>query len=293
MPDLTVRAEECAEELLALYESQPLQRVRVERIESWEGEGEPGERISIYVKSLLEPSVDEIPILRGLLEALGNVRARIFEYDSISGETGYASLRLVRVSLARGEPFILLLPEQRSIVLASQVPGEWWEAIEESLALRVEVRAGTPLYLPERGPARLVAKRNSLQSYERVVWLTGKARELGVELEEPRFLPSNREIFEYVVSLGREGPLRRVPVNKLASYMIALHRCGLLEGIRPLSKIDSSTHYVYAYRVPGAVVERIAASMEGQGLELTGSLYNLAHKGATRVFEEILARLGV
>ena len=294
MAGLTLQAEECAEELLGLYESQPLHSVRAEAVGSWEDAGGSLDgRLSVYVKSLLEPSIDEVPILRAILEALESmeVRAGIYEYDSIGGESGYASLRLVQVSLARGEPFLLLLPAQRSVVLASQVPGDYWEAIEESLAITVEVRAGTPLYLPEQGPARLVAKRNSQQSYERVVWLTQRARELGVELLEPRYLQSNREIFEYVVSVGREGPLRRVPVNKLASYIIALRRCGILGGLRSLSKIDSSIHYIYAYRVPGRLLEAILEGLRSPSLRLAGTLYNLAHKGATRVFEEILSRL--
>jgi len=294
---LRFRAEECAEELIRLYESQPLAGVSVERISYW-GEGGGVESVDVYVKSALEPSIDEVPLLDAILSSLSGLQVAVYDYDSI-GERGHydVAFRILDRGLARGKPFILVLPEQRSVVLTRYLPESEWSRLEESLALRVTVRVGNALYLPEPGvvpSARLVAKANSEQSYERVVWLSRVAEELGLRLRAPHYASSNREILDYVFSLGPRGPLERVPVNKLASYVNVLASCGPLAGrVRLLTRVESSTHYIYAYRVPGWLVERIASELESKAsVELRGSLYNLAFKGASRVFEELLARLG-
>ncbi len=297
---LRLEAEECARSLLSIYEAQPLAGVEVEHLGAPAGEAGGVDQVDVYVKSVLEPSIDEVPVLQAVFRALEGVQAAFYDYDPASGRgtESYAALRLVRENLAKGRPFILVLPGQRSVVLARHVPEEEWEALEESLALRVTVRAGNVLYLPRpplERPARLTAKANSEQSYERVVWLTRVAREEGVPLREPRFLPSNREIFEYVFSIGSRGPLERVPVNKLASYIVALEDCGYTPGpLTRLTRIEASTHYIYAYRVPGWLLDRLASELAGVGaIDLRGPLYNMAFQGAARVFEEILAKTRV
>ncbi len=295
--NLRLAAEDCARSLLRIYESQPLHGVRVERL--WTGSEGDEVEVDVYVKSTLEPSIDEIPVLQAILEGLQGVRVTVYSYDPVADAGrggGYVAFRLVERGLRMGKPFILVLPGQRSLVLAGFLEEDEWQVIEESLAIKATVTAGNILYLPEpgaAGKARLVAKLNSEQSYERVRWLTRIAGELGVRLGRPLFLQSNREIFEHVFSLGRRGPLERVPVNKLAAYTSTLAECGYLDGIRRLTRIEASTHYIYAHRVPGWLLDRVAERLETiLSIELRGTLYSLAFQGASKVFEDILSRIG-
>ena len=256
--------------------------------------------VELYVKSIYEPSADEIPILAGILEALAGERLRVYEYEPIhrQGEPRHVVLgRYLRRAIESGRPAVVVMPSALPAGLLGAL-GPSAEALSAAPLIRVRVEHPSRLYLPSRGPVRLVAKRNSQQSYERVVWLRGLAAERGLRVEGEVYLGDNREILDYVFGPGILGALERVPVTKIASIVLSLRDCGLLTGLEEVERRDESTHLVYVVNAPQGLAARVAravAAWSGRSLgeALRGLLHWTVLEGARRVMREVLLVAGV
>lgn len=290
--------EECADEYMRLYA-----RTRIHNVSVHLHDVPPGpspNEIEIYLKSVREVSIDEIPIVVALLEAFKGRRLVIYEYENIKKRDDRARLasRLVERGVEEGRSFILVMPSLMPVSLATSLPYEVQDAVSESLGLTITVTYDNILYLPEgkRRGIEIVAKENSEASYERVMWLEKKAEEQGLYVRRTVYLPDNKKIFEYVTGLGAEGIYERVPVNKLSSYIVAMSRCLRIPGIREYMRRENVKHYVYGYRVPHQDFARLARLLEkytGSFPAPSGLLYDVVYRGVKTLMGELLNRLGL
>ncbi|MEM1873132.1 MAG: hypothetical protein QXS85_05270 [Acidilobaceae archaeon] len=230
--------------------------VEVERESSASSETSYG-RVALLVKSVHEVSVDEVPILNSIMDALSprDIDLEIYEYDKL---TGLKSSRYevfaenLEEAVLKGRALIAILPYVMPIALLSRLSREASEVLEEkSSVVLVNVRYKNLLYLPEAsvagGVVELVGKESSLSSTERLQWLREEALRRGFKRVELRVLPDNRSIFEYVTSLGPRGIYKRVPVTKLSYFLVALARCQGWSGIEELMRREEAVHAIYMY----------------------------------------------
>jgi len=296
--------EACTSECLKTYSRVAVESVKTWRSESWT----PGSsrEIDVYVKSVRNPSFDEVPIISTMIDVLDQYKTRVYEYEPISEPTqpgwdrakGLASM--IESSIGYGRGVIVVVPSLLPVSLVSALKPETVEAMESSLAVEVEVRYENILYLPEegRGPVTLVAKENSESSYERVEWLKKQAESLKVEIEGVVLKPDNSSIYEYVLQLGPKGIYKRVPVNKLASYIVSIARCYSLEGIIEVARREKSRHYIYAINVPDNVITRIEDRLETgwrrRRIPIPGeNLFDYMMDGCSKVMLDIIRRMGL
>ena len=268
-----------------------------------EGEGSSwgSRRALVIVKSSSAPSIDEVPII----EALSRAAARsgvIVEFMSYEEEDeGSREERLaalIEEAYRAGMGVVIVVPQPLAVGLAGRVGDEVLEALESSSRADVEVRFTNLLYLPHpdeaRGGIELVGKRNSRASYSRIRVLEEKAAALGIRVRGHVLLDSNPEIMKYVTSLGVQGLYVRVPVNRLALYVLAFMEC--LEGGVRVNRIpveETSSHTVYFVRVPKSMVrefetEVLKASWGPLGLARAEALA----RGHSESFRTFLSLLG-
>ncbi|MCE4629554.1 MAG: hypothetical protein F7C82_04670 [Desulfurococcales archaeon] len=290
--------DECADEYMRQYARTRIHRIDVELHDVMSGK--PPSEIEVYLKSVREVSIDEIPIVKSILNAFEGRRLIIYEYENIRKRDDRARLasRLVERGIEEGRSFILVLPSLMPLSLATSLPYEIQEAVADSLALTITITYDNLLYLPEgqRRGIEIVAKENSEASYERVKWLKEKAEELGVYVKKVVYLADNKEIFEYVTELGADGIYERVPVNKLASYIVSLARCLRIPGIREFLHREQVKHYIYGYKVPYqdfAKLSNILVSYSGSFPVPGGLLYNVVYRGVRTLLAELMNRLGL
>ena len=294
-------ADRCARILLYRYMVMPA-RIRASLEQYTEpGEGGSGGPVSLFVKSIHEPSIDEVPIIAAILGSLEGRRVLVYEYERISPSwepRERVLARLVRASVDRGAPSIIVMPKALPVSIYGSLPERAIRALQESTTIRAAVDHENALYLPEdppRGRIEIVAKRNSTASYSRVVWLEEQARRHGVRVEAVRYLSDNTQIFSYVFSRGLSGVLERVPVNKLSLYILTLQTCGLLEGlgtIIPLYRRERSEHYIYTINLGRDTVHRIVEALGrapgGDSMERSRLLVDKFLEGARSVFSRML-----
>lgn len=226
-----------------------------------------GSTVSLLVKSTSEVSVDEIPLLNSIMDALSkiDIDLEIHEYDKITGSKHsryekFASS--LEEAVDRGRAIIAILPYVMPLALLSQLSSRAYEILEEKAAVvLVNVRYKNLLYLPDAdragGVVELVGKENSLSSSERLQWLRDEAIKRGFRRVELRLLPDNRSIFEYVTSLGPRGLYKRVPVTKLSYFLVAFARCNGLSGIEEFLREEESIHALYIHGLSRDVIQSI------------------------------------
>ncbi len=286
----------CLEDLARVIDSMEIRGVGFEVAE----EGYGGSRLQAYlvVKSTSAHSVDELPIVRAIEEAAAREGLILYRapYEEESGSRVSELERRIREAASRGYGVIAVVPEPLAVGLVdTPVAG----MLESAAKVRVTVRFTNKLYLPRPGggyEVELVGKRNSMASYRRIEALRARAEELGLSVAGVKYFDSNREIMEYVAELGLEGLHRRVPVNRLALYVIALHSClgdGALR-IQAISVEEEGSHTVYFLGVPPGLLDSFLAGLErlaGPG-GLRGESRRLA-EGHSRWLRAFAERLGL
>jgi len=253
-PGTRLVASGCAGELEAIDSQLRVHGGRVEAGEAGGAAKPPPaapSRAVLIVKSLAAPSVDEVPVVEALISSLaasGVYRVEVYEYEPLWGRPGrgWRAAELILRSLREGAALVALAPSLMAVDLASRLPWEVAEALESGLLARVEVEYDSILYLPEGGRVRLLAKANSESSYERVEWLRGRARELGVEVERVVYLEDNAAILRALKLHGPGWHRRLVPVTKVARIVLALLRCRGVGGVVELARRERARHTIYA-----------------------------------------------
>ncbi len=298
MSSSTPLVDECTHEYMKTYLRSRVTKLNVEEYDYTGAATVPWE-VEVYLKSIRELSVDEVPIIRAIVEAFEDRRLLFYEYENIRKKDDRATVasRLIRRGIEEGKSFILVLPSLMPISLANLLPLEVQEAISNSLALRAEIEYSNLLYIPTgRDSIEIVAKQNSKASYERVRWLRCVAEDAGITVTREVYLPDNRAIFEYVTAAGPDGLYQRVPVNKLAGFIIAVSRCLGMPGIRELLRKENVVHYIYAHNLPAEDIERLADSLrrqEGRHPAPSSLLYDAVFRGSRIIIAELLARTGL
>ncbi|MCE4628325.1 MAG: hypothetical protein F7C34_04165 [Desulfurococcales archaeon] len=293
-------ADRCAQTLMEIYRG-----LKLLHDAEWGdlvsmGEG-PGP-VQVFVKSVREASIDEIPLILALLEGLRSRRVEFFEYERMTrGEMSREEVlaRLINSGLRRGNPTIVVMPSALPASLYSRLPWEAREALSRSLAIRVIVENENILYLPEQSPrdgVEIVAKNNSASSYARVRWLRGEAERRNIRVRGEVYLQDNASIMEYVLEKGIQSIGERIPVNKLAHYIVALSKCDRISGIEQLRRWERSTHLVYAINTSIDTLLPVYEMLRGRRMRLVdeilvGPLYSEIMAGARRIMREVLARL--
>ncbi len=300
------QVEECAEELQRLYMTTRLYGVGVRLI--GEPELSPREReLALIVKSVYEPSVDEIPLLGALMERFEF--SEIYEYERIAeAPTGDRSEHLARFleeALSDDRGVILVAPSLIGVSLAGRLPDEIVDELDQDATAELNVSTEGLLYLPTReavndSPIEIVGKKNSESSGERARWLAHEANRRGLRTREPLFLSDNRSITEYVTSIGSRGYLYRVPVTKLAAALVAIDKCVGREYIEEIRRPESSTHTIYAVRLSDPQIKGLHDVLRSLTRLRSGSLIARPprplepyfEKGTREVMAEILRKLG-
>ncbi len=299
--------EDCAEELERLYVTSRLYGVRVTPL--GEPEASPREReLSLIVKSVHEPSVDEIPLFGALIERFSF--SEIYEYERIAeapvGDRTEHLARFLEEALSEGRGVILVAPSLIGVSLAGRLSDEVLDELDQDAIAELSVSTEGILYLPRRevvddSSIEVVGKRNSESSGERARWLVNEARRRGLRAREPVFLPDNRSITEYVTSIGSRGYLYRVPVTKLAAALVALDKCIENNYVEEIRRSETSSHTVYAVRLSEPQLKALRDTLDSLSRVRRGALISRLpsglepyfEKGAREVMAEVMRRLGV
>ncbi|MGC9071201.1 MAG: hypothetical protein ACP5HK_00670 [Acidilobus sp.] len=298
--------DECVDELERVYATTRIYDVRV--VEVGEPQVSPSEReVSLIVKSVHEPSVDEIPLLTALMERFSF--SEVYEYERIAeapeGDRADHLARFLSEALSMGRGVILVAPNLIGVSLAGRLPEETLDELDQDALAQVSVRAEGTLYLPLReavdeASIEIVGKSNSESSGERAKWLLSEARRRGLRATSAQFLPDNRTITEYVTSIGSRGYLYRVPVTKLASVLVAVDRCLERNEVEEIRRPESASHTVYAIRLSEGQLKALREALSslinlrrGELVSrLSPGLEPYFEKGAREVMAEVLRRLG-
>ncbi len=289
-------AEECSDILMHFYAPSTVRRVSTEEV-SEPLVGERKERVDVYVKSIREVSLDELPILNSILLALQDRRTVFYEYESIRiREPRHKVLsKLITKSLKSGIPAVVVMPSALPVSLLNALSEDVLHLLDRSLYMRVNVSYENYFYLPSKEKAEyieLVAKDNSKSSYERVEWLSKEAPLRGLKIKRTLYLPDNRSIFDYITGAGPRAIYERIPVNKLALYIIALSRCIGFTGIEMLSRIEESTHLIYTVNLDYEALVKIRENIsKAYKMPPLGLLYSSMRTGSAKIFAEIISRL--
>lgn len=235
----------------------------------WRASREYPGRAVIIVKSVSEPSVDEIPIVEAVVEALaasGVYRVEVYEYEPLLAGPGRSrrAATLIERALHDKAALVALAPELLAVSLAARLPSQAAEALEESVLARVSVVHENILYLPPASRVLLAAKANSSSSYERVEWLKRQAERHGVEVEDVVYLEDNAAILDLIRKEAPAGHLRVVPVTKLARMILAVSRCLNIEGLVELRRVETSGHTIYAVNLDPDTAAAIIHSIKGR-----------------------------
>lgn len=310
-PQMQTSLDECADELRAIYLGSRIYDVKVDVTGEVPNadEAHAAERaLSLIIKSVHEPSVDEVPILNAILESFEF--SEIYEYERVAelpeGDRAEHLARFIVDALSSGRGVIMVAPNLMGVSLAGRLPDELADELDYSSVAQVSVRADNTLYLPLRDvvdglPVEIVAKANSGSSYERVQWLSGEARRRGLELSQTTYLPDNRSIMEYVTSIGSRGYVHRVPVTKLASIIAAIDRCTGANLVERIRRPEVSVHTVYAMRVGGGSVKRLVSALNDASraarsaplLRVSSRIEPFFERGLRESMAEVLRRLGL
>ncbi len=262
----------CLEHIARLYSSLRVSSVEASWSEESPGDRGLGARVAFLVKNRGAASPDEAPLIEALEYAAmrAGVIPEFVEYEPLEGGSSRAErLSLAIASLAsRGRPFVALMPSMLTPALIGRLPQGVLEALEEAAKLNVRVRYENLLYLPRRveeDSIEIVGKLNSWASYRRVSVLEAKAYEEGIRVKRQVYLDSNREILEYILEAGSRGPLRRVPVTKLALVIAGVYECRY-PGKPPINKYiieEEAEHTIIMVGVPGALAREIEEAVRG------------------------------
>jgi len=260
--------------------------------------------IAVIVKSVKEISFDEIPLFNAIISALStyNITPRFYEYDMIAeGRGRYEELARVLVdSIGGGMGVIAVLPYLAPVAVISRVSEPILEALDSALRVQVNVRYENLLYMPERrdDEVEVIGKENSASSYERAEWFRVEAERRGFKRVIVKFLSDNKSIFNYVTSIGPKGIYRRVPVTKLASYIVALARCYSLGGVEEVIREEEATHMLYILGVPdpvrASIIDGLKSELRSAKLAIPReSLYTWIERGSRKVVGELIRRFGL
>jgi len=294
--DVLALAEECSDILMHYYSSDTVKKVETEVV-SEPTVGIDSDRVDVYVKSIREVSLDELPIINSILLSLQDKRTVFYEYESIRiKEPRHKVLsKLISRSLKLGVPAIVVMPSALPVSLLNALNEDVLQLLDESLYMKINVTYENYFYLPVRekaGSIELVAKDNSKSSYERVEWLSSEAPRRGIEIKRVLYLPDNRSIFDYILGAGPQGIYERVPVNKLALYVLALSKCIGFSGLEMISRIEKSTHLLYAVNLDYETLSKIRENVShAYRMPPLGLLFSSMRIGASKVFSEIISRL--
>jgi hypothetical protein len=298
--------EECAEELERLYAASRVYQVSTEIV--GEPQASPVEKeISLIVKSVHEPSIDEIPLLGALLEAFDF--SEIYEYERVveapGGSRAEHLARFLQEALSTGRAVIMVAPSLLGVSLAGRIPEELVEELDQGAMAQVSVRSDGLLYLPlkeavDEQAIEVVGKSNSESSGERASWLIEEARRRGIRTRGPVFLPDNRAVAEYVTSIGSRGYLYRVPVTKLAAVLLAIDHCLDRDDLEEMRRPEVSSHTVYALRLSEGQLKSLTSTLIGlQGVRgsllarLPQKLEPFFERGSRETVAEVLRKLAV
>jgi len=262
---------DCLDALASLYSSLRVSSVSVERLEGGGVEG-GSVRVTILVKNRRGASLDEAPLIEALEYAAmrAGVIIEFIEYEPLEGESSRAERLSAYInSLARRRAgFIVVIPSMFTPALIGRLPGDVVDLLEAAPKLGVRVRYENLLYLPRRdveSEIEIVGKQNSWASYRRVSVLQARAEEEGLKVKRQVYLDSNREILDYILEAGARGPLRRVPVTKLALVITGLYECRY-PGDPPVNKYiveEEVDHTIIMVRVPRTLEEEVEEAVAG------------------------------
>ncbi len=225
-------------------------------------------RVKFLVKHKHGVSLDEAPLIEALESAStrAGVIAEFEEYEPLLDQSAKGDHRghqlgraehlsqLIAELYDRGEPFVAMFPSTLAPALISNLPPNLVKVLEESPQLHVNVEYENLLYLPihsHYGMIEIVGKRNSLASYKRVEILEKRAASLGLRVTRQVYLDSNREILEYILDEGAIGPLKRIPVTKLAIVITGVYNClSSNPPVNPYIITENADHTIVMVNVP-------------------------------------------
>ncbi|WP_062662025.1 hypothetical protein [Aeropyrum camini] len=204
------------------------------------------------MKDPSSPSIDEMPLLSALRVAFAKsgrlLVLRPYEAEAASREDVLAAM--LKSLVEEGRPFVAMVPSLLAVGLASRLPPRIIDSLESrSVVVEAKVTVKNLLYLPVpevNDVIEIVGKKNSAASYERIRRLEEAAGKQGIKVRGHVLLGSNVEILEYLVSGGVESLYTRIPVTKLALYILAVSQC-LDIPITPVELEETSLHTIYFY----------------------------------------------
>ncbi|MEB2793447.1 MAG: hypothetical protein G5Z42_02670 [Caldisphaeraceae archaeon] len=261
--------------------------------------------LSLVVKSIHEPSIDEIPIYNTIIDAFSF--DEIYEYERIpeppiSDRTEHLA-EFISENYYKGKGVIAILPSMLAIGITSRLKDEVIEELENGLIAEVEITAENILYLPDKNYIgntgfEIVAKSNSESSYERAEWIKEEAKKQDIKVSAVKFLSDNKSIMDYVASGGIKGYLRRVPVTKIAMMIVATAICLGLDGINNVTRRETNKHSVYGIGINDSIAERLKTALK-ESKTKSGALISISSKiepffdrGLMESMSEFLRRFG-
>lgn len=261
--------------------------------------------LSLVLKSLHEPSIDEIPIYNALVDSFNF--NEIYEYERVAeipkGDRSDNLATFILDSQSKNRGIIAIIPSLLVIGLTSKLPDIVIEQLENSLMAEIEINSENILYLPDKNlignsGIEIVAKSNSESSYERVEWLKSEAEKEGIKIDGVKFLPDNKSIMDYIASGGVKGYLRRVPVTKIALMIVAASQCLDLEGVNDVVRREISKHTIYTLNLPETIISELKGTLikhkiEGAPLlRISSNIEPFFDKGLMESMGEFLRRFG-
>ncbi len=261
--------------------------------------------VSLVLKSLHEPSIDEIPIYNTIVGSFNF--NEIYEYERVAeipkGDRIDNLSIFITDSYQKNRGIIAIIPSLLVIGLTSKLPENIIDELENSLMAEIQVNSENILYLPDRSylagnSIEIVAKSNSESSYERVEWLKNEAEKEGIRIETVKFLPDNKSIMDYIASGGIKGYLKRVPVTKIATMVVAASQCLDLEGVNDIVRREESKHTIYTIGLTDEMLNMLKESLiknkiEGAPLlRISSSIEPFFNKGLIESMSEFLRRFG-
>ncbi len=289
----------CVEEVRGLLYRLAVRSIRFQVDEGAGGEA-GGRRLDFILKDREAPSPDEIPLVGAVVRAASysGLYLRFKSYEAASKPREAELASLISEALERGTGFVALVPNPLAVGLASRLPERVIEALESSSRFNVSVEYDNVLYLPDPGyseEVELVGKRNSVASYERLRRLEAIAADLGLTVVRHNMLGSNAEIMEYVTEAGVRGLLRRVPITKIAHYVLILAGCYGIEGVNDVTLIETGEHTLYVGGAPKEFLEALIGELESlrAGQPGYGGETEALFKGYLRGSRAMAKRLGL
>ncbi|AFZ70018.1 hypothetical protein Calag_0236 [Caldisphaera lagunensis DSM 15908] len=265
----------------------------------------PPNGLSLVLKSLHEPSIDEIPIYNTIVGSFNF--NEIYEYERVAeipkGDRINNLSLFIMDSYQKNRGIVAIIPSLLVIGLTSKLPENIINDLENSLLAEIEVSSENILYLPDRSylpgnSIEIVAKSNSESSYERVEWLKNEAEKEGIKVENVKFLPDNKSIMDYIASGGIKGYLKRVPVTKIATMIVAASQCLNLEGVNDIVRREQSKHTIYTIGLTNEMLNELKESLiknkiEGAPLlRISSNIEPFFNKGLIESMSEFLRRFG-